>query len=193
MPLGECFEKRGKGMRFLYYVNLIKHDYESRYFSKINFFKFIKAYTLDINFRVVVRYRIQSHLYGGNKLSGILAIIIRNGNIKKYSVELGLNSKIGEGFNIHHINGIVIGDNVVIGKGFSVFQQVTVGKKNIGYPTIGDNVTVYPGAKVIGDIFIGDNVVIGANSVVNKNIDQGKSVAGVPAIEIIKKKSLKRV
>ncbi|PGS45141.1 serine acetyltransferase [Bacillus cereus] len=179
-------------MMFLKYCELLKQDYNERYLNRINFFKFIKAYLLDINFRVVVRFRIQSYFFNKNRLGRIISIIIRNGSIKKYGVEIGLNSKIGGGLNIHHINGIVIGDGVVIGEKFNVFQQVTIGKKKIGYPIIGNRVTIYPGAKIIGDISIEDEVIIGANSVVNKNIKHSRIIAGIPATEIIKKEDFKK-
>ncbi|AKU26577.1 hypothetical protein IB49_09125 [Geobacillus sp. LC300] len=114
-------------------------------------------------------------------------MLIRNGSIKKYGVEIGLNTKIEGGLNIHHVNGIVIGEGVIIGKNLNIFQQVTIGKKESGYPVIGDDVTIYPGAKVIGNIKIGNNSIIGANSVVNKDVAEGKVVAGVPARDISKK------
>ncbi|MGH0940160.1 serine O-acetyltransferase [Bacillus mycoides] len=179
-------------MDFIKCFDLIKKDYGGRYLQKLDFFKFIKAYFLDINFRVVVRFRIQSYLYNKSKLGILFATIIRNGNIKKYGIEIGLNSKIGGGCNVHHINGIVIGNDVIIGEGFNVFQQVTIGKKGGGYPIIGNGVTIYPGAKVIGDISIGDNVIIGANSFVDKSITYSKIVAGIPAVQINKKEDLQK-
>lgn len=54
------------------------------------------------------------------------------------------------------------------------------GKKK-GFPTIGNNVTIFPGARVVGNIHVGDNVVIGANSVVVKDVPDNSIVAGVPA------------
>lgn len=69
-----------------------------------------------------------------------------------------------------------------IGKNFWVFQHVTIGYVNANdKPTIGDNVTVYAGAKVLGNIRIGDNCVIGANAVVTKDVPDNCTVVGVPA------------
>lgn len=63
-----------------------------------------------------------------------------------------------------------------------IYQQVTVGySDDEKAPIIGDNVTIFPGAKVIGDVVIGNNVVIGANAVVVKNVPANCTVVGVPA------------
>ena len=74
-----------------------------------------------------------------------------------------------------HFSCIVIAQSVNIGKNVSIHQGVTIGRifngKYSGVPTIGDNVVIFSGAKVLGNIQIGDNAVIGANAV----------VAGVPA------------
>lgn len=171
------------------FIKIIKEDYLQRFStdSQITYFKLIKSFLLDLNYRVVVKYRIQSKLYSnskGNKVNKLLAVYLRNSNIKKYGVEFGLTSRIKGGLNIHHINGIVIGEGVRIGRNFNLFQQVTIGKKQGGYPTIGDNVWVYPGAKVIGNIKIGDNAIIGANAVVIKDITNNITVGGVPAKNI---------
>lgn len=71
-----------------------------------------------------------------------------------------------------------------IGRNFTIFQNVTVGYSNGGKPQIGDNVTIYSGAVVIGPIKIGDNVEIGANAVVTKDVPSNVVVAGVPAVII---------
>lgn len=170
---------------------LMAQDYQSRFKINLTLGRFIKAYLLNLNFRVVVRYRIQSYLLDKRKICKILAIMIRNGNIKKYGVEIGLNTKIKGGLNIHHLNGVVIGTEVTIGKNLNIFQQVNIGNKNNKYPKLGNNVTIYPGAKIIGDIVIGDNVVIGTNAVVNKDVCSGDVVAGVPAVVIKKFESEK--
>ncbi len=99
----------------------------------------------------------------------------------KAGIEIGEGCVIGKGLQIPHFNGIVIGKNAVIGDNCVIYQQVTLGKKNGGYPVIGNNVVIYPGAKVIGDIFIGDGAVIGANAVVLKNVEANTIVAGCPS------------
>lgn len=107
--------------------------------------------------------------------------------ISKYGCFIGVKSKIGIGVKFPHPNGIVVGSTTVIGSNCIIFQQVTFGGKLIGdaqneyYPRLGDNVIVFAGAKLIGNISIGNDVIIGANSVVNKDIPSYSVVAGVPA------------
>ncbi len=75
-----------------------------------------------------------------------------------------------------------------IGENCTIYQQVTLGKVEGGQPTIGNNVTIYAGAKVVGRVRVGDNVTIGANSVVIKNVPADVTVIGVPAVVFWKKK-----
>lgn len=79
----------------------------------------------------------------------------------------------------HGLNGIVISPDVIIGKNCTIFHQVTIGNdyrdiRNV--PIIGDNVTIYPGAKIVGKVTIGNNVEIGANCVVTKDIPDNSLV-----------------
>ena len=71
-----------------------------------------------------------------------------------------------------------------IGANCKIFHQVTIGEKNGKAPTIGDNVTIYPGAKIVGGITIGNNAVIGPNSVVVKDVLDNAVVSGIPAVVI---------
>ena len=101
--------------------------------------------------------------------------------LRKYNIEISTKAVIGNNLRIEHMPGIVIGDGVVIGNNLHLYQNVTIGQKNGNYPVIGDNVTIYPGAKVFGDIIIGNNAVIGANAVVQMDVPEYGVVAGVPA------------
>lgn len=84
--------------------------------------------------------------------------------------------QIGAGFAISHGYASAIGAKS-IGKNFTVFQQVTIGAATSqGFPTILDNVTIYAGAIVIGNITIGNNVVIGANSTVYRDVPDNSTV-----------------
>ncbi|MBM7567321.1 hypothetical protein [Paenibacillus sacheonensis] len=177
-------------MEFRLFIHVIRQDYYCRFQVSPTMLKMIKAYSLDLNFRVVVRFRLQQLFFGlkiARKIGFLIALKIRNGSIKKYGIEIGMNSKIGTGLNIHHVNGIVIGDFARIGRNFNVYQHVTVGSKDKEYPQIGDNVRVFPGTIILGGITIGNNVTIGANSVVMKNVESNLTVAGTPAVEIKKR------
>ena len=82
----------------------------------------------------------------------------------------------------HHLNGIIISHYAKIGKNCTIHQQVTIAQdENNRAATIGDNVLIGAGAKIIGDVTIGDNVKIGANAVVVKDIPSNCTAVGVPA------------
>lgn len=96
-------------------------------------------------------------------------------------IELYYSASIGKGLKINHGIGTVVGARVVIGSNCLIHQGVTFGDKDGHRPLIGDNVTVYAGAKIIGNVSVGDNAVIGANSVVLKDVPINRTAAGVPA------------
>ena len=102
----------------------------------------------------------------------------------KYGIDIAFTTQIGSGFYIGHSGGIVVHQNTRIGKNFSISQGVTIGQTNRGErkgtPTIGDNVYVGPGAKIIGHVQIGNNAAIGANCVVTKDVPDNGVVVGVP-------------
>ena len=102
----------------------------------------------------------------------------------KLGISIPWNTQIGPGFYIGHFGGIVINENCVIGRNCNISQGVTLGQKNRGaykgYPTVGDNVYIGPGAKIIGAVKVGNNVAIGANCVVTKDIPDNSVVVGIP-------------
>lgn len=99
-------------------------------------------------------------------------------------IEIHPGAKIGYGFFIDHGMGVVIGETAVIGNNVTLFQGVTLGgtgkEKGKRHPTLGNNIVVGVGAKILGDIVIGDNVKIGANSVVLESVPPDATVVGVP-------------
>jgi len=99
-------------------------------------------------------------------------------------VEIHPAANIGGGFFIDHGFGVVIGETAEIGKNVTLFQGVTLGGtgKETGkrHPTLGDNVVIGAGAKVLGGISVGNNVYIGANAVVLKPVPGNCTVVGVP-------------
>lgn len=82
-----------------------------------------------------------------------------------------------------HPVGMVIGEGVNIGKQCIIYQNVTIGTKDglAPYPKIGNNVTIYAGACIIGAVEIGNRVVVGANSVVLSDVPDDSIVVGMPA------------
>ena len=77
-----------------------------------------------------------------------------------------------------------------VGEYFKIYHNVTIGNNNGGLPTIGNNVSIYTGATVVGNIHIGNNVIIGAGCVVTKSVPDNCTVIGNPAI-IVKKEGEK--
>ena len=92
---------------------------------------------------------------------------------------------------IDHGDGVVIGETTIIGDDVTIYQGVTLGGtgKDIGkrHPTIGNNVTIGAGAKVLGPITIGSNVKIGAGSIVLKDVPDNCTVVGNPGRVVVKK------
>ena len=103
----------------------------------------------------------------------------------KYGIAIPYKTSIASGFYIGHFGGIVISAHAVIGKNCNISQGVTIGVssrgKRKGYPVIGDNVYIGPGAKIFGSIKIADHVAIGANSVVTKDIHENAVSVGIPS------------
>lgn len=92
---------------------------------------------------------------------------------------------IGRRVFIDHGVGVVIGETAIIGDDVVIYQQVTLGGVSTSqgkrHPTIGNNVVIGAGAKVLGNIFVGDDAKIGANSVVVKNVPFSATAVGIPA------------
>jgi len=99
-------------------------------------------------------------------------------------IEIHPGAKIGKGFFIDHGMGVVIGETSEIGDNVTMYQGVTLGgtgkEKGKRHPTIGNNVVISAGAKVLGSIEIGNDVIIGAGAVVIKSVPDKCTVVGVP-------------
>ncbi len=99
-------------------------------------------------------------------------------------IEIHPGARIGSAFFIDHGMGVVIGETTVIGNNVTIFQGVTLGgtgkEKGKRHPTLGNNIVVGVGAKILGNIVIGDNVKVGANSVVLESVPADSTVVGVP-------------
>jgi serine O-acetyltransferase len=99
-------------------------------------------------------------------------------------IEIHPGAKIGKGVFIDHGMGVVIGETAIVGDYALIYQGVTLGGtgKESGkrHPTLGENVVVGAGAKVLGNIQIGNNVRIGAGSVVLRDVPSNTTVVGIP-------------
>lgn len=109
-------------------------------------------------------------------------------------IEIHPGAKIGRRFFIDHGMGVVIGETTEIGNDVTIYHQVTLGgtstKKGKRHPTIGNNVVIGAGAKVLGPVKIGDNCKIGANSVVVKDVPPNSTVVGIPG-KIVRREGIK--
>ncbi|MFH0840318.1 MAG: serine O-acetyltransferase EpsC [Candidatus Omnitrophota bacterium] len=99
-------------------------------------------------------------------------------------IEIHPGATIGKNLFIDHGMGVVIGETTIVGYNVTLFQGVTLGgtgkEKGKRHPTLGNNIVVGAGAKVLGNITIGDNVSIGANAVVVRDVPPNSTVVGVP-------------
>ncbi|MBA7559995.1 2,3,4,5-tetrahydropyridine-2,6-dicarboxylate N-acetyltransferase [subsurface metagenome] len=99
-------------------------------------------------------------------------------------IDIHPGAKIGKNFFIDHGTGVVVGETAIIGTNVTLYQGVTLGGTSLDthkrHPTLGNNIIVGAGAKILGPIIIGDNVKVGANSVVTKDIPENSVVVGVP-------------
>ncbi len=142
-------------------------------------------------FLILVFYRI-SNLFYRIKMFFIARAISQVGRFLT-GIEIHPGAKIGKRLFIDHGMGIVIGETAEIGDDCTIYHGVTLGGtgKDIlkRHPTIGNNVMVGAGSKLLGPINIGNNVKIGAGAVVLKDIENNVTVVGVPASRIIKKGS----
>ena len=109
-------------------------------------------------------------------------------------IEIHPGAEIRRGFFIDHGMGVVIGETTVIGDNVTLFQGVTLGgtgkEKGKRHPTLGNNIVVGAGAKILGNITIGNNVMVGANAVVLKDVPSDCTVVGIPG-RITRKKGKK--
>jgi len=99
-------------------------------------------------------------------------------------IEIHPGAKIGRRLFIDHGMGVVIGETTIIGDDVTLYQGVTLGgtgkERGKRHPTIGNNVIISAGAKVLGSITIGNNVIIGSGAVVVKSVPDDCTVVGVP-------------
>ena len=134
------------------------------------------------SFKAILRYRVAHRLY--LKKHYFLARWVSQRAVRKTGIEIHPGAKIGKGLFIDHGSGVIIGETAELGDNVTLYQGVTLGgtgkEKGKRHPTLGDNVMVSAGAKVLGSFKIGENSKIGAGSVVLKEVPPNCTVVGVP-------------
>lgn len=133
--------------------------------------------------RAVIYYRVSKFFYLRRHF--FLSRYFMERGKRKTGIEIHPGAKIGKNLFIDHGFGVVIGENSIIGDNVVMYHGVTLGatgKNIIGkrHPTIGNNVLIGSGSKILGNIFIGNDVKIGANAVILKDINDNTTVVGVP-------------
>ena len=143
------------------------------------------------SFRAIMTYRVTHKLY----LKGhfFWARYLSQRSARRTGIEIHPGATIGRGLFIDHGHGVVIGETAIIGDNVTLYQGVTLGGtgKESGkrHPTIGDNVMISAGAKVLGSFEIGDNCKIGAGSVVLSPVPSNCTVVGIPG-RIVKRNNI---
>jgi serine O-acetyltransferase len=143
---------------------------------------FLEVLLLYQGLHALISYRITHFFYKTHLF--FIARLISQFSRCMTGIEIHPGAQIGRGFFIDHGMGVVIGETAVIGDNVLLYQQVTLGgtglEKGKRHPTIGNNVVIGAGAKVLGNITVGDNSYIGANAVVIKDVPPDSTVVGVP-------------
>ena len=133
-------------------------------------------------FQAAVSHRIAHHLWGKN--FKFTARVMSQVSRFFTGVEIHPGAVIGKGFFIDHGMGVVIGETSEIGENVTIYHGVTLGGTSFTrekrHPTIGNNVTIGAGAKILGPLTVGDNSKVGANSVVIRDVPPDSTVVGIP-------------
>ncbi|MGR6837403.1 serine O-acetyltransferase [Syntrophomonas erecta] len=139
-------------------------------------------------FHAVIHHRAAHFFY--RKRLFFLARLISHISRHLTGIEIHPGAQIGQGFFIDHGHGVVIGETAEVGDNVTIYQGVTLGgtgkQKGKRHPTVGNNVVISAGAKVLGSFTVGDNVKIGAGSVVLKSVPPNCTVVGVPGRIVVR-------
>jgi serine O-acetyltransferase len=148
----------------------------------------IEVFLLYPTIHSLIAYRVAHYMY--TKKLFFLARFISQLSRFFTGIEIHPGATIGRGLVIDHGMGVVIGETAEIGDDVLLYHGVTLGgtgkDKGKRHPTLGNNVVIGAGAKVLGPIYIGNNAKIGANSVVLKDVPEGATAVGIPAKNISK-------
>ena len=144
------------------------------------------------SFKAIMRHRIAHWLYEHKHY--FLARWYSQRTVRKTGIEIHPGATIGKGLFIDHGNGVIIGETTIIGDNVTLYQGVTLGgtgkEQGKRHPTIGNNVMISAGAKVLGSFTVGENSKIGAGSVVLSEVPPNCTVVGVPG-RVVKRDNLR--
>ena len=155
--------------------NIMKKDPASR--SKIGVLLLYPSIHVMINYRIAHKFYSRKMFFMARLISQLSRFFT--------GIEIHPGAKIGKGLFIDHGMGVVIGETSEIGDNVTIYHGVTLGglgnARGKRHPTIGNNVLIGSGAKLLGAIVVGDDVKIGANAVVIEDVPCNATAVGVPA------------
>ena len=161
--------------------NIMKKDPAAR--------NILEVIILYPGFHILIYHRIAHFLYN-HKIFFLARLISQIGRFFT-GIEIHPGAKNRKRLFIDHGMGIVIGETAEVGNDCTIYHQVTLGgtgkDKNKRHPTVGNNVMIGAGSKILGPIYIGNNVKIGAGAIVLKNVEDNVTVVGTPINRVIKK------
>lgn len=172
----------------------VKEDFLAQLQGRHGYGDYLAALLFGRGFHTLLSYRIQRSLLLVPLVGKFFAKFLHYISCGITGCDISFYAKLSGGLYIPHPTGIVIGDNVEIGHGSTILQQVTLGTKikgGLDYPKVGLSVYLGAGSKILGKILIDDHAVIGANAVVMQDVPRYGKAVGIPARIIERENILK--
>lgn len=164
-------------------IRIIQSDL--RIFSKGSLIRSLLTIFFNSSFGLLLNYRIGNYLHHRrNYLTNIWILYLKKKQLEIYNCDISYAANLGQNVTFPHPIGIVIGTGCIIKNNVKIWQHVTlgsIGKSEMTYPTINENVKIYSHAQIIGNVVIGKNSIVGASAVVIRNVPENKTAVGIPA------------
>jgi len=144
----------------------------------------LRLLLLEPGFQLALSLRLQEALGDVPLVGRLLRRLLWYATTIWTGCHIATGARFGGGLFIPHPTGIVIGSDTRVGSHASIYQQVTLGRRDpdiAGEPSLGDHCRLCAGAKVLGAITLGDHVTVGANAVVLADVPAGHTAVGIPA------------
>jgi len=149
----------------------------------------LSALLFSTGFQAVTLYRFAHACSQMGPIGRVLGRILQRCNVLLSACHIHRNAIISPGLNLPHATGIVIGAGVQIGSSVTIYQNVTLGVRSVNdttFPCIGDGVTIFAGAVIVGPVQVGNRAIVGANAVVTHDVPSDYLAVGVPAKSFIR-------
>jgi len=158
-------------------IALIRSDL-FRHYGDTRAASFVKGWLVNRGFNYMLWFRLANAGIPG--VSAVAAILLRFKQ-NRFGIHIPRETRIGPGFYIGHGGPCVVNPTARIGRNVNLSPYVSIGSNHGKAAVIGDNVYIGPGALLVEDIAVGNNVTIGAGAVVTRSIPDNATVAGNPA------------